>query len=775
MNKEIRLRPLFVGCLSMYLGVWILNTLLSYSIWGKEIRLYLGILFCIAAIGVLILWFRPSKIKTRREAGARTMGSCLPFVVALLIGCSAACWFTWTEEARQEYYDNLNEREAQFTGIVMETNWATSYLGFYTVYIDSVDGEKADFLISLQAEELLEPGVGVRGTISFETLGNGEIYDPDQREYSRSKGVRAEAVVIDIHAIEREVPLVQQIQLWGKRVQNYLSGILIEELGDEAGGFSAALFLGNVDVLPDSVDRDFMRLGITHVLALSGTHLTIVTGFASALGRRFSRRLGTGLSIIICIIYMIISGFTPSVVRAGIMLLICLFLKFLGKGSDSFTNAGISVCTILLCSPGAARDVGLLLSFWGVMAVLLYNHTTKKPAFAEEEKPRGVLGHIKSWAKEIGSLFLLSVCAALFMLPLSCLFFGYVSILAPLACVIFTLLTTMLLWLLPILLLVSPSSLFTDILLPIVRILCDVTINLAGQLSQLRNICISMYYPFAPVLTVAIFCFVFWTLVAGRGKRRLPIIGTAAMLVVFGITVAGWRTFYADQTTAAMVNSGMDDGVWTEKNDGIVVTRGEKTLLIDISSGGYSVLRRGANVSQTFYSTEIEAVMLTHLHSRHIETLEKLWNRNMVRQVWIPKEDTATAYQLYEKADAAGVEIVTYTPGEALSFEGAEIVTYESGFLDRSVQPVIRLDVEASGERLIYLGSAYTETFGMENLQKETARVLWFGAHGPLYKIEVNASVLGGVESVFRTGDAFEYVYIGNIPESSYIFTFRRE
>ena len=45
MQKEIRLRPLFGGCLGMYLGAWILNTLLSRSVFGKEIRLGIGILF----------------------------------------------------------------------------------------------------------------------------------------------------------------------------------------------------------------------------------------------------------------------------------------------------------------------------------------------------------------------------------------------------------------------------------------------------------------------------------------------------------------------------------------------------------------------------------------------------------------------------------------------------------------------------------------------------------------------------------------------------------
>ena len=774
MSKEIRLRPLFVGCVSMYLGVWILNGLLSYIAWGKKL-LYPGIFLLIAAVVVLVLELSPWRRNARRKSGKRLITSCIPVLIAFLAGCSAACWFTWKEEIRQEYYDNLNGREAQITGIVMDTNWATSYYGYYTVYVDSMDGEKAGFLISLQAEELLESGIGVSGTVTFETLGLGEIYDPHQREYSRSKGVRAEAVAMEIHTSERSVPPVQQIQLWGKRVQKYLSGILMEELGEEAGGFSAALFLGNVDVLPDRVDRDFMRLGITHVLALSGTHLTIVTGLSSALGRRFSRRLGNGLSIGISVLYMTISGFTPSVVRAGIMLLICLFLRILGKGSDSFTNAGISVCTIILCNPGAARDVGLLLSFWGVMAVLLYNRATKKPMFGDTEKRRGVLVRLKNLAKETGSLFLLALCASLFILPLSCLFFGYVSILASPACVVFTLLTTILLWLIPLLLLVSPSPLFVGLVLPAVRALCQVTFAIAAQLSKLRNICISMQYPFAPVLTLAIFCFVFWALVAARGKRRPPILGTAAMVLLFGIAVIGWRVFYADQTQTAMVNSGMDEGVWTEKNDGLVIAEGEKVLLVDISSGGYSVLRRGATTSEAFYATEIEAVMLTHLHSKHIETLEKLWNRNMVRQVWIPEEDSKTAYQLYERADAAGVKIVTYTPGETLSFGKTKIITYESGFLDRSVQPIIRLDVEAKEERLVYLGSSYAEAYGMEEIEKISAGVLWFGAHGPLYKKEVDASALPNVQSVFLTGDAFQYVHIGSIPVSAYIYVFPRE
>ncbi len=304
---------------------------------------------------------------------------------------------------------------------------------------------------------------------------------------------------------------------------------------------------------------------------------------------------------------------------------------------------------------------------------------------------------------------------------------------------------------------------------------CDITIGLAGSLSALRNICISTYYPFAPLLTIAIFCFILWALAARKGKRRVPVFCTVAALLVLGGCIVGWRAAHADQTAAVIINSGMDNGTWTAKNDGIVVTYGERALLIDITAGGYSTLRRGALVSKPLYCTEIEAVMLTHLHSKHIESLEKLWKREMVRQIWVPDEDTETAYRLYEKAAAAGVEIVTYTPGEVLSFGEAQIVTYESQYLDRSVQPIIRLDVEAEDSRLVYLGASWAEAYELDEFQTEETEVLWFGAHGPLYKAEVYASELSAVKAVFRTGGALEYVHIGDKPESPYCFIFPRE
>ena len=296
MQKEIRLRPLFGGCLGMYLGAWILNTLLSRSVFGKEIRLGIGILFFLAA-GMLILQCCLSRIihrktKTKRESGAKTIGSWFPFILALLIGCSAAGWLTWGEELRQEYYDGFSGKEAYVTGVVTDIIWSGSYGGYYTVHIDTVDGEKETFQISLEADSILEFGCGIRGNITFEKLGGQQTDDAEQRNYSRSKGIQAEATGSNIRTTAKQPSTFLRILLWGKNVQKYFSNIFIRLLGDDAGGFAAALFLGNRSVLPDHIKRNFTRLGIAHILALSGMHLTVVTGFAGAIGNRIGRRWG---------------------------------------------------------------------------------------------------------------------------------------------------------------------------------------------------------------------------------------------------------------------------------------------------------------------------------------------------------------------------------------------------------------------------------------------------------------------------------------------------
>lgn len=777
-RKEIRLRPLFGGCLGMYLGAWILNTLLSRSVFGTKIRLGAGILFFLAA-GILILQIclgrtAHRKTKTKRESGAKTIGFWFPFILALLIGCSAAGWLTWKEELQQEYYDSFAGKEASVTGIVTDVIWSGSYGGYYTVHIDTVDGEKEAFQISLEADSILEFGCGIRGNITFEKLGGQQTDDIEQRNYSRSKGIQAEATENSLRATDKQPSPVLRLLLWGKSVQKYFSNIFIRLLGDDAGGFAAALFLGNRSVLPDHIKRDFTRLGISHILALSGMHLTVVTGFAGAIGKRIGRRWGIGFSVTAALLYMTISGFSSSVTRAGIMLLICMFLKILGKSSNSFTNLGIAVCTILLCSPGASRDVSLLLSFWGVLAVLLYNRAAKTPVLAPEKKTRkGLGGLILKQLRSLGNFFLLSVCVVLFMLPLTCLLFGQFSLLAPLSCVVFTPLATVLLWMLPILLLISPSPLFTGILLPAVRLILDITIALAGKLSELRGICASLLYPFAPILTIAIFCFILWAFCADRGKRLLPIISTTAAVLVLIGSIAGWRTLHADQTTAAMVSNDVT-ATRAEKNDAIVITSGEDTLLIDNSAGGFSNFRQGIAASKKCYSTEIEAVMLTHPHKKHILSLEKLWNQQRVRQVWIPNEDTEICYQICEKAAAAGIKIVTYTPGETLSFGNAQVTTYQNGFLERSVQPIVRVDITANGERMVYLGAAYAEAFSLDEFKTEPARVIWFGSHGPLYKKDADASNLAA-GSVFCTGGAEEYMYTGDILPSKKRFRFGDE
>ena len=740
--KELRLRPLFCGCVSAYLGAWIINTLSTDSgAW----RPLCGAVAAVTAVICITVQLR-RRIHQRKKK--RRNPSLLPVLAAVLLGCAAACFLTAAEDARQAHYDGMHGREAEIIGIVTDTVWASDRSGCYTVHVTEVDGTPAAFPITMEVDRALAPGDGIRSTVRFLAPGAEDGDAADTRNYSLAKGIRLEAVCLDVSAADVAAPLPIRIRLWGTHVQRTLSRVLTDTLGEAEGGLAASLFLGNRAGLPDTVYRDFTRLGIAHILALSGMHLAVVTDAAGILGRKLGRRWGRVLSAIAALFYMTVTGFSASVTRAGIMLLLCLLLKSIGKGSDSFTNLGIAVCTILLCSAGASRDASLLLSFCGVLAMLLFAQARRTP-FSKAVPKRGVLRRL---CRRVWELLLLSFCAVLFLLPLTCVFFGKVSLLTPLACILFTPLAALLLWLLPAFLLLSPIPPLASLLAPAVRLLLCSMIVLAAKLSALPNICVSLRFPIAPLLCAAVFVSVLWTLIAARDKRRIPLLCLfLTVAVLFGCVIYN-RMERRTQVTATMLNS--DTVTLDAQNDGILVTSGRDALLIDISIGGYSLPRACVAAAKERQCTEIRAVLLTHLHMYHPATLERLWSREMVREVWLPEEDSDVARSIRKGAAAAGVQVITYTPGDVLKFGEAQIVTYPYGNLPRSTHPVLRVDVAAAGERLVYLGSAYGETFPFAEFSETPAKVLWFGAHGPKYHLIPDVSLYSAAESYFVTGDA---------------------
>lgn len=134
------------------------------------------------------------------------------------------------------------------------------------------------------------------------------------------------------------------------------------------------LILGDTSKVEEEVNEDFKIANISHVLAISGMHITyIVMGIEFVLKKGIGKRKTRIITIIILVIYMFITGFMPSVVRSSIMGIIMLISKLIHRKNDIWTSISLSLLILLIYNPFLILNVGLQLSYLGTIGIVCFN------------------------------------------------------------------------------------------------------------------------------------------------------------------------------------------------------------------------------------------------------------------------------------------------------------------------------------------------------------------------------------------------------------------
>lgn len=159
---------------------------------------------------------------------------------------------------------------------------------------------------------------------------------------------------------------------------------LIDNMSDKLGrnnlSIVVAMLLGERSLIPDNIRNDFSITGASHVLALSGLHLTVIYGIFMLLFARIEtyvyklKRLGFLHYMVLIIIwsYVLLVGMSPSVVRSATMLTFYTFVKLLCRDASSLNTLGFTVFLMLLVNPYQLYDIGFQLSFMAVLGILLF-------------------------------------------------------------------------------------------------------------------------------------------------------------------------------------------------------------------------------------------------------------------------------------------------------------------------------------------------------------------------------------------------------------------
>ena len=155
--------------------------------------------------------------------------------------------------------------------------------------------------------------------------------------------------------------------------------ILNSALAPETQTLLIAVLLGNDDYISPETREQFSMVGVAHVLALSGLHVAIIAMLMWLLLYPLdyfrAKKLRLVLTLLLLVGYDVITGLSPSVVRATVMIGFVFMGTLFYRKSTPLNSMAAAALVILVFAPGSLYGVGFQLSFITVTALIVFYQT----------------------------------------------------------------------------------------------------------------------------------------------------------------------------------------------------------------------------------------------------------------------------------------------------------------------------------------------------------------------------------------------------------------
>ncbi len=299
---------------------------------------------------------------------------------------------------------------------------------WYTFQTKSVSGDyPQNIKIQLSSSKALNMDL-------YDNLtGNITLYAYDDSSYGNyihSKGIHFTGclhVYEDITITPNEnKPLYYYALCIRQAVAEEIESLLPTDISD----FLQAVLLGNKSVYTADEKADFSAAGVSHIIVVSGFHLSVLTQILLIVFLKILKRrsFSAVLTSVFVLFFMAITGFSPSILRAGIMQLMLLWAMAAYREADTLNSLGLAVGLIALFNPYAAADTGLLLSFTATLGIVVWY--PKMTTFCSEhifdvrdKAQSSLLYKFQKPISAILSVVFVTVSALIFSLPVSILSF----------------------------------------------------------------------------------------------------------------------------------------------------------------------------------------------------------------------------------------------------------------------------------------------------------------------------------------------------------------
>ena len=684
------------------LGIFLAQYLLPPAFWLP------GAGLCLALTALAAFLLRKTDLPRRR---------------ALLLGCALAAGLGYNALYTQLVLSPAElladtEREA-VTMTLCEYPEATSYGAQVTVRLNGLTPGKAVYYGS-EALLGLEPGNTVTCDVSF---GSARTVRGEEIRSFTSKGVfllcyrRGEETV--------ETGSAGSLRWLPQRTARAMAERIDEIFSQDSAPFLTAILTGDRSGIPQKAGDDLSEVGLYHLLAISGMHCAYLMELLYLVLGRHRRRLTAFLGLPLLLFYALLSGASPSVLRACVMLSFLLFAPLFGRERDSLTAIFAALLLILLANPFAAASVSLQLSFAAIGGILWV--TPKLSDWLGKGRDLGAAGRFVTGSVSV------SLGAMVFTTPLCAVYFNSLTLISPVS-------NLLCLWCVGLifcggLLAVALSFLWLPlgpVLAFVPGLLVRYLLWMAGLLAKIPYHALYFSNPYLKYwLGLLYLLFGIAWLSREKGKRKwLLSAGLSAACLLYAVYLGSLRYAYGS-LNAEVLDVGQGQSViLSSQGDFALTDCGSLNRWKD--AGGIA-----AEALQSAGCRQLRYLLLTHYDYDHVSGVQGLLARVGAETLLCPPDggDTDAQAAILAAAEANGTEVRFITEETTLPLGEATLTVYPPLGDDSSNERGLVYLVSAGDYDLLITGDidAEMEQRLIERYDLPDIEALVVGHHGSKY------------------------------------------
>lgn len=478
-------------------------------------------------------------------------------------------------------------------------------------------------------------------------------------------------------ASAKSVPLVTEgdfcLAVLPAFIRHRVLELMFEIFPENCSHFMASLLMGEKTELykDTALYSDLSRAGLMHVAAVSGMHIAFLVGMIQLL---FGYTAGSSVFCIVLVwAFALLTGASPSAVRAAFMQSLLLMAPLLRRENDPITSLSTALAMVLFANPYAAASVSLQLSFGAMAGILCFSAPVSR--CLESMIPSKSAARILRYPLGILSV---SLSVMVFTLPLCAVHFGYVSILSPI--------TNMLaLWAVSLCfmggficcvlgsvfpgaagLLALPVSWLARYIFFAARLVSDIPFAVIYINNKVLAAWFMLLYVFVALSAAS--------QIKPELRLILPLLLSALTLFsALGFLRAGYER---GAGSIAVLDVG--------QGQSIAAISGDSCVVIDCGGGGRS--ENAGETAGAYLLTrgvgEIDVLLLTHLHSDHANGTLNLMELVEVKKICMPSDppdEDKLLEPILEAARRHGTEICYISEDEDMAIGRLRMELYAPG------------------------------------------------------------------------------------------------